>query len=129
METTLLYFALGLAIIGFIFTLYYEYREHSEEKLILSWFEDKDKLELYNRFIEYMRTDFYTGLKTCTEPQMINITCPSDYLQLDIDEKIIVKATVLIIIRHGKDDNYKALREMIEEALEVAEEIRKLRGF
>ena len=115
METTLLYFALGLAIIGFIFALYYEYREHSEEKLILSWLEDKDKLELYNRFIEYMRTDLYTGLKTCTEPRMINITSPSDYLQLDIDEKITVRATVLLIIRYGKDDNYKALQEMIKE--------------
>lgn len=128
METTLLYFALGLAIIGFIFALYCEYSEHREEKLILSWFEDKDKLELYNRFIEYIRTDLYTGLKTCTEPRMINITCPSDYLQLDTDEKITVRATVLTIMRYGKDDNYKILRKNIE-ALEVAEENRKLRGF
>ncbi len=129
METTLLYFALIIAIIGFIFTFYYEYREYREEKLILSWFEDKDKLELYNRFIEYIRTDLYTGLKTCAEPRMINITCPSDYLQLDTDEKITVRATVLTIMKHGKDDNYKILRKNIEEALKVAEENRKLRGF
>lgn len=129
METTLLYFALIIAIIGFIFTFYYEYREHREEKLILSWFEDKDKLELYNRFIEYIRTELYTGLKTCTEPRMIDITCPSDYLQLDIDEKITVRATVLTIMRYGKDDNYKILRKNIEEALKVAEENKKLRGF